>query len=97
MFGPDAVFVPIHYVVVSKGRVRSSCLSPVIRWATPAISGQHGEGWLPPATKPRDLAVAGTAVFERIRSAGRLVASQFSPYAVVILPSHSPPAGTDAC
>ena len=63
----------------------------------PNVSGHYGEGWLPPATRLGDLAVAGAAVFEGIRSAGRLVASQVRPYAVVILPSHSPPAGTDAC
>src|ERR1700727_1812099 len=39
------------------------------RWLTPAISGQYGEGWLPPATRLGDLAVAGAAVFERIRVA----------------------------
>ena len=59
-------------------------------------SGTSGD-WLPPSDKVGDLAVAGAAILERTHAAGRLVAPQDMAYAVVILPSHSPPAGTDAC
>ena len=49
------------------------------RWLTATISGLHGDGQQLPATRLGDVAVAGAAVFERVRSTGRLVAPQGVP------------------